>query len=245
MSQDASSSDPTDLLAEVLAADGGAFVELRYHEKRVRSLAVEKGRVDRAHHAEHAGVGVRVLEQGTWGFASTARFEAPAIAAAIAQARRAARASSSVRRTRIAAPPPCALARGRFDGPGIGAYAERSIEANLDLVVRMEDRARAASPSIQSASCSYTEVYEEKGIVTTDGAKAWTRLVRPEFRWGRSRRAQISAARDRRVTGMGLFGRRSAEGSRECRVLAVDLPERAIRTVAARRSSLPRRSSAC
>jgi TldD protein len=48
--------------------------------------------------------------------------------------------------------------------------------------MRLEAQARAASPRIQSAACAYTEIFEEKGIVTTDGAKAWTRLVRPELR---------------------------------------------------------------
>jgi TldD protein len=229
VSQQASSSDPTDLLAEVLAADGGAFVELRYHAKRVRSLAVEKGRVDRAHHSEQTGVGVRVLEQGTWGFASTARFEAPDIAVAIERARRAARASASVRRERVPAPLPCALARGRFDGPGIAELEARSNDANLELVVRMEDRARAASPSIQSASCSYTEVFEEKGIVTTDGAKAWTRLVRPEFRIGAVAGAGGEIQRGAETVGVTgawdcLFGRKSAEELAESAArMAVDL----------------------
>ncbi len=224
-----SSSDPTDLLAEVLSADGGGFVELRYHEKRTRSLAVENGRVDRAHHAEHTGVGVRVLDQGAWGFASTDRFEASAVRAAIEQARRAAGASAGARRVRVIAPPPCALARGRFDGAGFAELEARSIEANLDLVVRMESRARAASPSIQSASCSYTEIFEEKGIVTSDGAKAWTRLVRPEFRVGAVAGAAGEIQRGAETVGVTgawdcLFGRRSAEELAESAArTAVDL----------------------
>jgi TldD protein len=35
---------------------------------------------------------------------------------------------------------------------------------------------------VTSAACGYTEIFEEKGVVTSDGAKAWSRLVRPEFR---------------------------------------------------------------
>src|SRR5882672_2294153 len=127
--------DPTDLLAEVLARKPGGFLELRYHKKRTRSVAVEKGRLDTAQITEHTGVGVRVLEEGTFGFASTDRTEASAISDAIDAARSAARA-----------------------------------------------QARGSSASIASAACAYTEIFEEKGIVTSDGAKAWTRLVRPEFR---------------------------------------------------------------
>lgn len=175
------SHDPTDLLAEVLARKAGGFVELRFHKRRTRSVAVEKGRVDSSRISEHTGVGVRVLENGTWGFASTDRVESAAIEKAIDDARRAARASAARRKERTPDLPVVELARGRFDAPGI-ELIDKPIDEALALVLRIEESARHASASIQSASASYTELYEEKGIVTSDGAKAWSRLVRPEFR---------------------------------------------------------------
>ncbi|MFN0007584.1 MAG: TldD/PmbA family protein [Planctomycetota bacterium] len=174
--------DPTDLLQEVLSAKSGGFLELRYHKKRTRSVAVEKGRVDAAQVTEHTGVGVRVLEEGTFGFASTDRPDAASIAAAVDAAREVARASAQARSERCPPLPRVALARGRFESPGVDELLEAPIERTLDLVLRLEAQARGSSSSIQSASCGYTEIFEEKGIVTSDGAKAWTRLVRPEFR---------------------------------------------------------------
>lgn len=173
--------DPTDLLAEVLAAKAGGFVELRYHRRRTRSVSVEKGRVDSSKISEHTGVGVRVLEDGTWGFAATDRVEAGAIAKAVDDARRAARASAAKRAERTPDLPPTELARGRFDVPGI-ELADEPIDRALELVLRLEANARGASAAISSASSAYTEIFEEKGVVTSDGAKAWSRLVRPEFR---------------------------------------------------------------
>jgi TldD protein len=175
-------SDPTDLLQEVLDAKSGGFLELRYHKKRTRAVAVEKGRVDAAQITEHTGVGVRVLEDGTFGFASTDRADAASIAHAVDAAREAARASAAARTKRCPPLPPVALARGRFESPGVDELLDQPIEKTLELVLRLEAQARGSSTSIQSASCGYTEVFEEKGIVTSDGAKAWTRLVRPEFR---------------------------------------------------------------
>ena len=175
-------SDPTDLLQDVLAQKPGGFVELRYHKKRTRSVAVEKGRVDAAQITEHTGVGVRVLEDGTFGFASTDRAEKGSIARAIDSAREAARASAQARAERCPTLPRVALARGRFESPGVDELLAQPIEKTLELVLRLEAQARGSSTAIQSASCGYTEVFEEKGIVTSDGAKAWTRLVRPEFR---------------------------------------------------------------
>jgi len=176
------SNDPTDLLAEVLAQKSGGFLELRYHKKRTRSVAVEKGRVDAAQVTEHTGVGVRVLEDGTFGFASTDRPDAASIVAAVDSAREVARASAKARAERCPPLPRVALARGRFESPGVDELLDQPIEKSLDLVLRLEAQARGSSTSIQSASCGYTEIFEEKGIVTSDGAKAWTRLVRPEFR---------------------------------------------------------------
>jgi TldD protein len=178
----APSSDPTDLLADVLSKKAGGFVELRYHKKRTRSIAVEKGRVDSAQISEHTGVGVRVLEDGTFGFASTDRTEPASIAGAIDAARSAARASARARTDRCPPLPPAPLARGRFDSPGVDELLAQPIERTLEMVLRLEAQARGSSTAIQSAACAYSEVFEEKGIVTSDGAKAWTRLVRPEFR---------------------------------------------------------------
>src|SRR5262249_51397562 len=74
------------------------------------------------------------------------------------------------------------LARGRFESDGVEELLSQPVERTIEMVLRLEAQARGSSPSIQSASCVYSEVFEEKGIVTSDGAKAWTRLVRPEFR---------------------------------------------------------------
>ena len=78
--------DPTDILQDALTADSGSFVELRYHRRKTRSVGVEKGRVDSTKVREHSGIGVRVLEEGTWGLASTDRLEAGALRRAIASA---------------------------------------------------------------------------------------------------------------------------------------------------------------
>jgi TldD protein len=208
--------DPTDLLAEALDRSGEGYVELRYHGKRTRSVSVEKGRVDQARIAEHNGVGVRVLDSGTWGFASTDRFELGSLKQAIDAARAAARSSAAARKEKITGLPPADLAVGRFDAPGFDELAARPLEESLQLAVDIEARTRASSPSIESAVCGYTEVFEEKGIVTSDGAKAWSRLARPEFRVIAIARngSEIQRAADTvGATGAWdcLFGRRAPE----------------------------------
>ncbi|MEZ6017509.1 MAG: TldD/PmbA family protein [Planctomycetota bacterium] len=177
------SPDPRPLLTEALQGFAGDYAELRYHRKRTRTVAVERGRVDQARASEHTGVGVRVMVDGALGFATTSDLEAGAIRTALDEATRAARASARAARGPRRTPPPrTALAVGRFEAPGVDDVALRPLGEALDLTLRLEERARAASARIASASCAYNEILEEKGIVTSDGASAWTRLVRPEFR---------------------------------------------------------------
>ena len=174
--------DPRPILRDALQLDGGDdHIELRYHKKRSRSVRVEKGRVDQANVSEHTGVGVRVLSSGTFGFASTDRLEAGAVVRAIETARAAAKASAAARRDHLAPPPETTLADGVFTTNGFEALQSAALEDRLALALQLEERTRSQSTKIVSASSGYTEIFEEKGIVTSDGAHAWTRVARPEL----------------------------------------------------------------
>jgi TldD protein len=169
------------VLADAMRGQDG-FVELRYHSKTSRSVQVEKGRVERTQFRRRSGVGVRVLDAGGWGFASTGSLDARSVRAAVDSARAAARASARGRR---GTPPKLArgqLARGVFEMPGIADVLDRPLEEKISMATRFEAAARNGSSSISSASCGYSEIYEEKAIVTSDGAEVAIRLVRPELR---------------------------------------------------------------
>lgn len=75
------------LLKECLAEESG-FVELRYHHKESRSFFAERGRVESTALRKRTGVGVRVLEAGTWGFASTSEISKSSIQNAIQVAKK-------------------------------------------------------------------------------------------------------------------------------------------------------------
>jgi TldD protein len=163
-------------------AGGDGFVELRWHDKTFRSISVEKGRLERSGVRRRGGVGVRVLVDGTWGFASTGEATVAAVVQAIARARAAAKASAGLRRERIGALPEVELATGDFVGLGVDEVLAMSLEERVALAMRIEAEARAASSSVRSASGSYEEILEEKAIVTSDGADVSFKLVRPQLR---------------------------------------------------------------
>ncbi len=170
-----------DVLKQALSGADG-FVELRYHAKASRSVEVEKGRVERTQARHRKGVAVRVLDRGGWGLASTGTLEPRDIKKAIAQAQTAARASAACKRSAVADLPKVELAQGCFDQPGLEELSGRPLEEKISVVAKLEEHMRSASPAIQSASCGYSEIFEEKSIVTSDGAAATFRLVRPELR---------------------------------------------------------------
>jgi TldD protein len=208
--------DPLSVLDQALAGREAGFVELRYQSKRARAVAVEKGRLDTAQSSEHTGVGVRVMELGTFGFASTPELEANAIRRAIDRARAAARASAAARETRLACLPTAPLVRGRFEGAGVAEAEGRDLGQVIDLALRLEARARSSSARIESASCRYAELLEEKAILTSDGARVHSQSVRPEFRIGAVAREAGELQRASRAVGVSggwdcLFRRASPE----------------------------------
>jgi len=158
------------------------FVELRYHSKLTRSLSVEKGRMEGASLRRRQGTGVRVLCDGTFGFASCGSADPAEVRQAIERARAAAKASASHRRERIGELAGRDLAQGHFELDGVDGLLERPLEEKIALAHDVERRTRAGAANITSASCGYNELYEEKAIVTSDGADCSFRLVRPEFR---------------------------------------------------------------
>ena len=158
-----------------------ALVELRYHAKTFRRALVQQGRVEQTTLRRRDGVGVRVLADGTWGFATTGDASVGAVVRAITQAHAAARASAAFRTDRVPALGAVDLAVGDFETPGVDEILARSPQARVQLAIDLEARARAASSEVRSAGASYAEIVEEKAIVTSDGADCSFRIARPEL----------------------------------------------------------------
>lgn len=167
---------------EALVASESDFVELRYARKTNRTVVVEAGRVEKAEIKGKAGVGVRVIVDGTWGFSSTGSCDDASVKQAIDRAREAARASADRRTSKLPDIPRVDLAQGDYTDPKTLTAAEKSFEEKVELARAGELEVRNQSSQISSATCAYNEIDEEKAIVTSDGARAHFRLIRPEFR---------------------------------------------------------------
>lgn len=158
------------------------FVELRFHDRTARTIGIRKGELSEMSVRNYRGAGVRVLEDGIWGFASTSDVTESGIEKAVAMAREMARSliGRKKQKVHLAAG---RLAKGDFVIPGAKELMGISMEEKLNTVKKSEESLRTSSASIQSAVCQYTEIFEDKLIVTSDGADAWISLARPELRF--------------------------------------------------------------
>src|SRR5512142_2158898 len=76
---------------------GASYCDLRVVDERNRMLATKNGTVGHASESESLGVGIRVIVNGSWGFAATEELTKEAVQGAAAQAVEIARASSGVK----------------------------------------------------------------------------------------------------------------------------------------------------
>lgn len=158
------------------------WTELRYHRRKTQTFQVQKGLVKQVKSTSSAGVGIRVLIHGAWGFSSCSDLSPAQLERALKQAIECARSISQLKKSALKSLPAVGLAQGHFEVAGYEALEKMPLEQKLEAVIHTESETRKRSQSIQSANCAYTEIFEEKMVMTTDGANASSRLARNEFR---------------------------------------------------------------
>lgn len=144
-----------DLVTEALdaaVAAGADYADVRGQTADTESLAVQGPRVEGIERATSAGIGVRVLVDGSWGFAATSQLEAAAVRAAGARAVEVARASRPAQRVPVRLAPTTVVTdrwvtaheRDPFDVP---------VEEKLDLLLAAT-AAAGAVPGLTLAKAS-------------------------------------------------------------------------------------------
>src|SRR4029078_11757148 len=90
--------DLTDHALDTATALGASYADTRIVRRLDESIAIKTGRVEGGASGEREGIGVRVLVDGAWGFASSHRIEVDEIDRIAADAVRIARASATALR---------------------------------------------------------------------------------------------------------------------------------------------------
>ena len=159
-------------LLQECASKANTWVELRYHERRGNRFTARNGRIDDADSVVKAGIGVRAMVDGAYGFACTDELTAQeinrAIEKAIANARSLARLSNKVK----PGLPAAVLAKLDAIHPGYDSLIKMSQKDKIDRIVGLERQSNAASERIVMSTVRYAEIFEHKILANSEGALA-------------------------------------------------------------------------
>ena len=135
---------------DVAKLRGATYADARVMHLRQRDLTTKNGEVGTLAQSESIGIGVRVLAEGAWGFASTNRLTKEGVAACAAEAVKIAKASALAKRSDVVMAPEDAYVDS-WQSPFRKDPFEISLEAQLELLLKAD-----------------AEMRREKGVTLTE-----------------------------------------------------------------------------
>ena len=137
---------------------GATYADARVMDIRHRDLSTKNGQVGTLAESESLGIGIRVIAQGSWGFASTDRLTREGIAACAAQAVAIAKASALAKRHDVEMVPVEAY-QDTWQNPFVKDPFRIPIERQLDLLLAAD-----------------REMSRVKGVTLTETSMAFRRI---------------------------------------------------------------------
>jgi TldD protein len=160
--------DLTDRALDTAARRGATYADVRIVRRLDESISVKSGRVEGVASGESEGIGVRVLVDGAWGFASSNRMEPAEIDRVAAEAVRIGRASATALRRPVVLDdrPP---ASGSYETPVEEDPFEVPLEDKIGHLLAA-DRAMNGVKGIAYTEAMYSAQREWKSFAATDGS---------------------------------------------------------------------------
>src|SRR3990172_12612837 len=134
----------TNLGLDAARVRGATFADARVMDIRLRDLSTKNGQVGTLAESESFGLGVRVMAQGCWGFASTDRLTREGVQACAARAVAIARASALAKRHDVVLVPEQAYV-DTWQNPFIKDPFAIPLERQLDLLLAADGEMRRAA----------------------------------------------------------------------------------------------------
>ena len=169
---------PKDLVQQtlrLLRRRGVDYADVRFESLLHESLVAEDQQVKSISLSESAGIGIRVLSRGSWGFASTPHLALARIRQAASQALEAATANASINRqpVRLA---PAAPARGTYRSPWEIDPFDVPLANKLDYLLWANSA--LLGPNAIKRATSHMDFYKRvKWFVSSEGAQIEQRLM--------------------------------------------------------------------
>jgi TldD protein len=150
--------DQANRAIESALARGATYADARVMDLRQRDLSVKNGQVGHVLEGESLGIGLRVIAEGAWGFASTNRLTREGIQACAAEAVAIAKASAMAKRHDVVLAPEQAYV-DTWQNPFIRDPFQISVEQQIDLLMRAD-----------------AEMRKVKGVTLAEGSMAFRRI---------------------------------------------------------------------
>ena len=154
---------------------GASYADARFVERESETVTVKDGQVESVDRDADRGVGVRVIVDGSWGFAASDRVTAAAeLDALFGEARRRAEAAASVQRRRVVLAPE-APQRGEYRTPFRRDPFTVPLKERIDLL-RAAD-AILTTPNAKSRRTSVVAYRNRKRLVTSEGTDVHQEMI--------------------------------------------------------------------
>jgi TldD protein len=147
---------------------GATYADVRIVNDRTRALATKNGKIGNASDSQSQGLGVRVIVDGAWGFASSAELERAAVEATAARAVEIAKASAQVKQSDVRLVPEKPV-KTEWTTPYKIHPFSISIEQNLALLMKIDAELRSVvGVTLAEANMNFRQ--EEQWFFSSEGA---------------------------------------------------------------------------
>jgi TldD protein len=161
--------DYADWALNTAESRGATFADARVMDVRLRDLSTKQGQVGTLSESESLGIGVRVIANGAWGFASTDQMTRQGVEACAAHAVAIARASSLVKRGDVVMVPE-GVHRDTWQNPFVKDPFEITIERQLELLLAADrEMSRVAGVTLSETSMEFRRI--EQWYASTIGSR--------------------------------------------------------------------------
>ena len=133
-----------DKLNNVLARSnlsGITYAELRYHSRERLHIHARRGELEDSTKDVYAGVGIRVLQDGSWGFSATSLLDFKSLQEKLEEAQKIAKITASQKKTHVKLAPVKPI-EGCFRANEQDPLRDHSIEDKIDLVLNSDKKIR-------------------------------------------------------------------------------------------------------
>ena len=166
-----------ELLESCVSRFKEGYVEMRGHSRRVFSIVVKDGEVERITQGLNRGVCARILIDGSWGFSSTTIINRESLLELMKDAESLAKSSKPVKR-RFVKIAPVEPYEDYYETPMKRDPRKEDLEFLIEDVLEADKEVHSYSKNVASSSISISVVDDDLCFVSSEGAKIMQRIVR-------------------------------------------------------------------